>query len=146
MLNEFIKELKENQDINYKNNLENRIDIDYVIEKLEDIEPTYETIKKDIESLEDYEKSDLIVDLVKDGDPFYIMDNIEYLIENSLDKTSKYDILNNLLESIKDDIRKEYTAETKKKDDGFYNVKLKSLDNEYGKIEEIAGTVYDLGF
>lgn len=146
MLNEFIKELKENQDINYKNNLENRIDIDYVIEKLEDIEPTYETIKKDIESLEDYEKSDLIVDLVKDGDPFYIMDNIEYLIENSLDKTSKYDILNNLLESIKNDIRREYEAETKKKDDGFYNVKLKSLDNEYGKIEEITGTVYDLGF
>lgn len=37
MLNEFIKELKENQDINYKNNLENRIDIDYVLERLEDI-------------------------------------------------------------------------------------------------------------
>lgn len=146
MLNEFIKELKENQNINYENNIENRIDIDYVIEKLEDIKPSYETIKKDIESLEDYEKSDLIVDLVKNGDPFYIMDNIEYLIEKSLDKTSKYDILDSLLESIKDDIRKEYTAETKKKDDGFYNVKLKSLDNEYGKIEEIAGTVYDLGF
>lgn len=146
MLNEFIKELKENQDINYKNNLENRVDIDYVIEKLEDIEPTYETIKKDIESLEDYEKSDLIVDLVKKGDPFYIMDNIEYLIDNSLDKTSKYDILNSLLESIKNDIRREYEEETKKKDDGFCNVKLKSLDNEYGKIEEIAGTVYDLGF
>lgn len=146
MLNEFIEELKENQDINYKNNLENKINIDYVIERLEDIEPTYETIKKDIKSLEDYEKSDLIVDLVKNGDPFYIMDNIEYLIENSLDKTSKYDILNSLLESIKNDIRKEYETETKKKDDGFYNVKLKSLDNEYGKIEEIAGTVYDLGF
>ena len=146
MLNEFIKELKENQDINYKNNLENRVDIDYIIERLENIEPTYETIKKDIESLEDYEKSDLIVDLVKNGDPFYIMDNIEYLIENSLDKTSKYDILNSLLESIKNDIRKEYETETKKKDDGFHNVKLKSLDNEYGKIEEIAGTVYDLSF
>ena len=38
MLNEFIKELKHNQKINYKNNLENRIDIDYVIERLEDIE------------------------------------------------------------------------------------------------------------
>jgi hypothetical protein len=146
MLNEFIKELKENQDINYKNNLENRIDIDYVIEKLEDIEPSYETIKKDIESLEDYEKSDLIVDLVKNGNPFYIMDNMEYLIENSLDKNAKYDILNTLLESIKNDIKREYETETKKKDDAFYNVKLNSLDNEYGKIEEIAGTVYDLGF
>jgi hypothetical protein len=146
MLNEFIKELKENQDINYKNNLENRVDIDYVIERLEDIEPTYETIKKDIESLEDYEKSDLIVDLVKNGDPFYIMDNMEYLIENSLDKNAKYDILNTLLESIKNDIKREYETETKKKDDGFYNVKLNSLDNEYGKIEEITRTVYDLGF
>lgn len=145
-MDEFIKELKENQDINYKNNLENRVDIDYIIERLEDIESTYETIKKDIESLEDYEKSDLIVDLVKNGDPFYIMDNIEYLIENSLDKTSKYDILNSLLESIKNDIRKEYETETKKKDDGYYNIHLKSLYNEYGKIEEIAGTVYDLGF
>lgn len=37
MLSEFIEELKENQDINYKNNLENRVDIDYVIERLEDI-------------------------------------------------------------------------------------------------------------
>ena len=37
MLNEFIEELKHNQNINYKNNLENRIDIDYVLERLEDI-------------------------------------------------------------------------------------------------------------
>ena len=37
MLNEFIKELEYNQNINYKNNIENRIDIDYVIERLEDI-------------------------------------------------------------------------------------------------------------
>lgn len=37
MLNEFIEELKHNQNINHKNNLENRIDIDYVLERLEDI-------------------------------------------------------------------------------------------------------------
>ena len=37
MLNEFIEELKHNQNINYKNNLENRVDIDYVLERLEDI-------------------------------------------------------------------------------------------------------------
>lgn len=137
MLNEFIKELKENQDVNYKNNIENRVDIDYVIEKLEDIEPTYETIKKDIESLEDYEKSDLIVDLVKNGDPFYIMDNMEYLIENSLDKNAKYDLLNTLIENIKNDIRREYETETKKKDDGFYNVKLNALKKELENIENI---------
>lgn len=37
MLNEFIEELKHNQNINYKNDLENRVDIDYVLERLEDI-------------------------------------------------------------------------------------------------------------
>lgn len=37
MLKEFIKELKHNQNINHKNNLENRVDIDYVLERLEDI-------------------------------------------------------------------------------------------------------------
>lgn len=37
MLREFIEELKHNQKINIKKDLENRIDIDYVIERLEDI-------------------------------------------------------------------------------------------------------------
>lgn len=145
MLNEFIKELKENQDINYKNNLENRIDIDYVIEKLEDIEPTYETIKKDIKSLEDYEKSNLAVELFKQSQDC-TADSLEYIIQNITDKSEKYALIDIILEEIKNDIKREYEAETKKKDDGFHNVKLKSLDNEYGKIEEIAGTVYDLGF
>ena len=145
MLNEFIKELKENQNINYKNNLENRIDIDYVIERLEDITPTYETLKEDIKELDDYEKSDLAVDLFKES-PDYTADSLEYIIKNMLDKSEKYALIDIILEEIKNDIKKEYEAETKKKDDGFYNVKLKSLDNEYGKIEEISGTVYDLGF
>lgn len=35
---EFIEELKHNQEINIKNNYENRINIDYVIERLEDIQ------------------------------------------------------------------------------------------------------------
>ena len=145
MLNEFIKELKENQNINYKNNLENRIDIDYVIERLEDITPTYETLKEDIKELDDYEKSDLAIDLFKES-PDYTADSLEYIIKNMLDKSEKYALIDIILEEIKNDIKKEYEAETKKKDDGFYNVKLKSLDNEYGKIEEISGTVYDLGF
>lgn len=38
MLREFIEELKHNQNINNENNLENRIDIDYIIERLEDIQ------------------------------------------------------------------------------------------------------------
>jgi len=36
-LKEFLEELKHNQNINYTKNLENRIDIDYVIERIEDI-------------------------------------------------------------------------------------------------------------
>lgn len=36
-MREFIEELKHNQNINYKNNLENKVDIDYVLERLEDI-------------------------------------------------------------------------------------------------------------
>lgn len=35
---EFIQELKHNQKINIKKGLENRINIDYVIERLEDIQ------------------------------------------------------------------------------------------------------------
>jgi hypothetical protein len=37
-MREFIEELKYNQNINFEKGLENRIDIDYVIERLEDIE------------------------------------------------------------------------------------------------------------
>lgn len=36
-MQEFIEELKHNQNINFEKGLENRIDIDYVIERLEDI-------------------------------------------------------------------------------------------------------------
>ena len=36
-MREFIEELKHNQKINLEKGLENRIDIDYVIERLEDI-------------------------------------------------------------------------------------------------------------
>ena len=36
-MKEFIEELKYNQNINFEKGLENRINIDYVIERLEDI-------------------------------------------------------------------------------------------------------------
>ena len=36
-LKEFLEELKHNQNINYEKNLENRIDIDYIIERIENI-------------------------------------------------------------------------------------------------------------
>ena len=37
-MKEFIDELKHNQKINIEKGLENRVDIDYVIERLEDIQ------------------------------------------------------------------------------------------------------------
>lgn len=43
---EFIEELKHNQEINIKNDYENRINIDYVIERLENIQ------KEMLESIE----------------------------------------------------------------------------------------------
>lgn len=40
MLNEFLEELKHNQGVNKAGDYENKVDIDYVIERLEDIKPT----------------------------------------------------------------------------------------------------------
>lgn len=39
MLNEFLEELKHNQGVNKAGDYENKVDIDYVIERLEEIEP-----------------------------------------------------------------------------------------------------------
>ena len=51
-MKEFIEELKYNQNINFEKGLENRIDIDYVIERLEDIEKgnkkTYQERKEEV--------------------------------------------------------------------------------------------------
>ena len=40
-MQEFIEELKHNQKINYEKGLENRVDIDYVIERLEELNKSY---------------------------------------------------------------------------------------------------------
>ena len=40
MLNEFLEELKHNQGVNKAGDYENKVDIDYVIERLEEIKPT----------------------------------------------------------------------------------------------------------
>ena len=51
-MREFIEELKHNQEINIKNDYENRINIDYVIERLEDIQKEMsESIEKLRENL-----------------------------------------------------------------------------------------------
>lgn len=53
MNKEFIKELEYNQNINYKKGLENRIDINYVIERLQENDLKLEhLIKRKIKCLE----------------------------------------------------------------------------------------------
>ena len=54
-MTEFIEELKHNQKINYKKGIENRIDIDYVIERLENIQKT-EEIQKMYNNIENLRK------------------------------------------------------------------------------------------
>ena len=48
-MKEFIEELKYNQNINFEKGLENRVDIDYVIERLEDINICDEYFKNEVE-------------------------------------------------------------------------------------------------
>lgn len=109
MLNEFIKELKDNQKINYKNNLENKIDIDYVIERLEDIEE--ETKSNPID---------------------YILGEF-----NKLEKIDQYDLLYNACYNLIDNTKKEIYKEIKK-DNGYHNIHLKTLYNELETLENIA--------
>ena len=48
-MREFIEELKHNQNINFEKGLENRVDIDYVIERLEEIYILKDYIKNEID-------------------------------------------------------------------------------------------------
>ena len=108
MLNEFIEELKNNQNINYKNNLENKIDIDYVLERLENIQE------------------------IKNNDP------VDYILgdANELEKIDQYDLLYNLTYNIKENIKKEIYHELEK-NNKYHNVHLKFLYNEFEKLENI---------
>lgn len=49
-MREFIEELEHNQKINMEKGLENRIDIDYVLERLKDINFYYETSRFEVET------------------------------------------------------------------------------------------------
>lgn len=64
-MKEFIEELKYNREVNINNDLENRIDIDYVIERLEEIEKDnvsvyYRVAKDEVEmAIEDIHNDEL---------------------------------------------------------------------------------------
>lgn len=108
MLNEFIKELKENQDINYKNNLENRVDIDYILERLEDVKE-----EKEVDPVD------------------YILGEV-----NELEKVDQYDLIYNIINNMMENTKKEAYKEIEK-DNGYYNIKLKTLYNEIENLENI---------
>ena len=53
MIQDFIKELEGNQKINKKRGYENRIDIDYVIERLKDIQLDHNELNELVKSYKD---------------------------------------------------------------------------------------------
>lgn len=58
-MRDFIKELENNQKINLEKGLENKVDIDYVIERLKNISIYRELIKNEIEfNIENYVNDD----------------------------------------------------------------------------------------
>ena len=102
----------------------------------------YKELLKNIEDLESYEKSDLIIDIFKTLDNFDQLDIIQYTTQNIFDKSSNYEILYTLLEDIQEQIKKEYQEESKK-DDGYYNVKANTLEKEFSIIEEFYNKFYN---
>lgn len=101
-MREFIKELENNQKINLEKGLENRVDIDYVIERLKNISIYRELIKNEIEfNIENYvnddcndyqdkeliynisdDDLDLMIDKIDDND--WLWDNINMSLNNAI--------------------------------------------------------------
>ena len=84
-MREFIEELENNQKINLEKGLENRVDIDYVIEKLKNISIYRELIKNEIEfnienfvndDCNDYQDKELIYN-ISDDDLDLMIDKID---------------------------------------------------------------------
>lgn len=110
-MDELIKELEENQEINYKNDLENRVDIPYIINRLKDINILKEFVKGEllfnIESLinENYMESENQKDVEKiqnltDSD-------IEKLTNIIYDTDWLWDVINeNMDEAITSELQK----------------------------------------
>lgn len=107
-MDELIKELENNQKVNYENNLENKVDIDYILERLEDIEEE------------------------RKADP------VDYILEciNELDKMNQYDLIYNALYNMMENTKKEAYKEIEK-DNEYYNIHLKTLYNEIENLKKI---------
>lgn len=101
-MREFIEELENNQKINLEKGLENRVDIDYVIERLKNISIYRELIKNEIEfNIENYvnddcndyqdkeliynisdDDLDLMIDKIDDND--WLWDNINMSLNDAI--------------------------------------------------------------
>lgn len=116
-MKEFIEELKYNQNINFEKGLENRVDIDYVIERLEDIfenevnvSPYFKTSKSEIETaIEDIANDDLWMTDSK------AMEKLEHLTEEDINrlawKVSDEDCWSDVYDCARDYVLEEITKE-----------------------------------
>lgn len=101
-MEDFIKELENNKEVNIKNNLENRVDIDYVIERLKDIQSNiwYEVYEGEINFVmeniindEDWYGKDYIDKILKLKDK-----DIKEIAEYLLDDDELNEVMNNTIE------------------------------------------------
>lgn len=102
----------------------------------------YKEILKNIENLDEYEKSDLIIDIFKTVGSFNQLDIIQYTTQQIFNKSENYEILYTLLEDIQEQIKTEYKKECTK-DDGYYNVKANKLEKDYTIIQEFYNKFYN---
>ncbi len=99
-MREFIEELKHNQEINLEKGLENRVDIDYVIDKLESIDIYRELAITMVEnSIDDLINDELYMNNEK------MMNNIDKLdnedirnISSDVDHDCEFEIYNDIKE------------------------------------------------
>ena len=100
-MREFIEELKYNQNINMQKGLENRVDIDYVIERLESINMLEDSIREEIDNFID---SELCYDSVQNNQDG-VLDYLNSLTEEDKRNIAKeiirddyfWDIMNEIL-------------------------------------------------
>lgn len=104
-MNELIKELEYNQKINKEKGLENRIDIDYILKRLNDINVYYEVCKAQTECA--------IEDLYNDELYDHIHENIENISEEETNDIARIvydyeDIFNDIYENARYEVLLRY--------------------------------------
>ena len=83
-MKEFIEELKHNREVNIEKGLENRVDIDYVIERLKDIDILEEHIKNEVNYRIETLVNDDCLDYQKKEDLYSMSDEVFNNIVNKI--------------------------------------------------------------